>query len=284
MSKTTAELEKVPLGRETAVLNSIAAKVPVKEKTKALLKKLSKKAGVSAELRPIEYTGAPLFLMIGSLQGCSLKDAYAYARGLAQKYTSAQDSTWIHVFEQRVEGRFVYEIQEGGSGQSVADKVLTGLTLDATPTVIILANGRYAEVADVRGEVSTLIYPQESDINGQPGIARAISFGQLVTAASLRMKGFNQIDVILRKVALRLLSFSGAMFFLVGAWAVFVGSGLYASKPIQDAVENAEIKVAIDDPIANLNRARSDAEAKSVLILKLTKKDGSWSYVLSETK
>lgn len=284
MSTNTSELVKEPVSRVSGWRANIAAKLPVKATTKALLKDLSKKAGVSDEPLPLAETGSPLFLMIGTLRGCSLKDANSYARGLALKYTSAQDTTWVHVFEQRIEGRFVYEIQEGGSGQSVADKLLAGLAVDPTPVVIVLANGRHAEVAEVRGEVSTLIYPQESEIQDQPGIARAISFGRLVDATSLRMQSFNQIDVMLRKVALRLLSFSGTVFLLVGLWAVFVGSGVFASKSIQAAVESAEIKVSLDDPIANLNRARADADAKSALIMKLVKKDGSWSYELSETK
>mgnify|MGYP007002706517 CR=1 FL=1 len=66
-----------------------------------------------------------MLLILGSLESDSRKDVIAYARGLAESQVIAKEACFIDAVKRN--GRWLYEIHEGGPGRSVAQWVTSML-------------------------------------------------------------------------------------------------------------------------------------------------------------
>jgi hypothetical protein len=111
---------------------------------------------------------APLLVIVGSISDCSYKDALSYARGLAQQQVLAGETSWIRVVPDPENGRFLYEIHDGGEGRALLPRIKR--ELEATHELKMrLANGALASVqaSEDGASIFTLIFADALEIEQQ---------------------------------------------------------------------------------------------------------------------
>lgn len=269
------------------------------EKLLSLFKGLGRSRVVAAP-KSAEAPTSPLFLMMGSLTNCSIKDAEAYARGLAATYITAPELGRFRVFEDRGQGRIIYEIQEGGCGFSVAEKVLQHLA-SGRGVRLPMTNGAHVIIEQSQGEVYTLVYPAAeappADVE-----ADAASDAEDVVVPS-RVLGLDEEDaaddftfedvvgveplkelypenLFLVKVSGVMLGMTGLLFLVTGVLYVLANSGLVAGDVLYRLAKQGSYITAEDSPVAQLgNSYRAAGENKSLKALKRDSK-GKWSWEL----
>src|SRR5690606_27058284 len=106
-----------------------------------------------------EQSVFPIMVIIGSLSGATRKDALAYARGLAEGQCIALDEVRIGLWKDKVKGRWVYEVHEGGAGFSYMEPYVSAGNLHELPVRIELTDGRSADVSEFQDELVTVINP-----------------------------------------------------------------------------------------------------------------------------
>ena len=104
----------------------------------------------------------PLTLILGTVPVSSKKDVIAYARGIAESQLIAKESSYIDAI--KVDGRWIYEIHEGGAAYSLARWVVSQLGFhDEESIAVPLAGSRVAHISVVDGEIATIIYPPDEN-------------------------------------------------------------------------------------------------------------------------
>lgn len=156
----------------------------------------------------------PMLLILGSLESDSRKDVIAYARGLAESQVIAKEACFIDAVKRN--GRWLYEIHEGGPGRSVAQWVTSMLESNPRSKVSLpLTGARFASISEVGGELVTVIYPpSEEKHQAAMEEARGIEFGPALAP-------FYGSGIPLRNAAAGLLALS-AFIFLVSGAALFL--------------------------------------------------------------
>lgn len=263
----------------------------LKAKFQGLGARLKGKAPVSAAGGAVPAgapvpSGAPIFLLMGSLTGCSYKDAVAYARGLAETYVIAPQLGRFRVQEDKVNGRFIYEVQEGGPGLSVIDGALAQLAA-GQPVRIALANGGSASVEEAHGEVLSLIYPPGSDVENklaleyqeQPVQDTAVDIEVFCGAVKLE-EVFPEQRVLTHAGSLSLF-LAGVLFMLTGAAYTVVQSGVFDADALLTLTKAGYVAESSDNPVWHLEKARSAAAKESKVLSALKKSPKGWSWELT---
>jgi len=247
--------------------------------------KVSKEALL--ELDP-EDIGAPIFIMMGSLSGGSMKDAIAYARGLAETYITAPDISRIRVYEDSVNSRYVYEICEGGPGLSIMEKVLEQLDIGAKVR-LRLANGAQAVIEETHGEVFSLIYPASDEAirPGQlPGLETKDDESHLWKIEEL--VGTEELkDLFPQKRALvhiggAVLGVAISLFMLTGGIYTVVHSGVFDGDALLRQTKAGVLTDTVDNPVWQLDKARNAAEKDGKALSALKKGPNGWSWELEK--
>jgi hypothetical protein len=130
--------------------------LPMKSDSQAVLDAPPHEASVDVDeptLRP------PMLVIIGSLSGASRKDAMAYAKGLAEGQCIALDEVRVGLWKDKIKGRWVYEVHEGGEGLSYLEPLIKARRLHNMPYRITLTDGRSADISEFQDEIVTVIYP-----------------------------------------------------------------------------------------------------------------------------
>ncbi|KVP75145.1 hypothetical protein WJ96_05120 [Burkholderia ubonensis] len=249
--------------------------------------KFGKTQKALAPLDPAD-SGAPIFIMLGSLTDCTMKDALAYARGLAETYITAPEIARIRVFDDSAHGRFVYELQEGGPGRSVIEKVLE--QLDAGQKVRIhLTNGAQAVIEETHGEVFSLIYPASDEIirpEQLPGLETEVDEGQLFKLEDLcgdeEMRELFPQNKKLVHIGGVILGVALSAFMLTGGIYTVVRSGMLDGDALLRQAKAGMLTDTVDNPVWQLDKARMAAEKDGQSLRALKKGPGGWSWELEK--
>ncbi|WP_434716163.1 hypothetical protein [Paraburkholderia sp. A3RO-2L] len=266
-----------------AFFDSIDAKVAAYFKSKFGKKKVV----APAQLTPDE-DGYPTFLMLGSLSDGTLKDATAYARGLAETYITSAENARIRVFDDKLKGRFVYELQEGGPGRSIMEKALE--MLDAGQKVRVqLTNGAHAVIEDNHGEVFSLIYPASDEVirpQELAGFEPDADEGEPLTIDELAgpevMKELYPQNRKLVHIGGAILGVALSLFMLTGAVYTVVRSGAFDGDALLRQTKAGMLTDTADNPVWQLDKARMAAEKDGKTLKTLQKGPNGWSWELDD--
>lgn len=262
------------------------------ERMFAFFKSFSKKpkGPTPEQLLDPDDIGAPIFLMVGSLSGCTLKDAESYARGLAETYVVSPQLGRIHVYDDKEKGRFVYEIHEGGPEQSIVEKVIAQLA-EGKKVRIRLTNGATAVIEEANNEVFSLVYPAEKDGTGAklPGL----EYGDLAEGDDLTVHEVAEYcsetpleelfpeNRKLANIGGVVLGVAVSLFVLTGGIYTVVASEILDGDILFRQAKNGQLSDATDNPVWQLEKARIAAEKDGQSVRALKKGPTGWSWDLS---
>lgn len=249
--------------------------------------KFSKKvAPVAAPVDPDEL-GAPIFIMVGSLADCSLKDAVAYARGLAETYITAPEIARIRVFEDKAFGRFIYELQEGGPGRSIIEPVLEHLE-GGQKVRVQLTNGAQVVIEEAHNEVFSLVYPASNEVIQAaqlPGLESESDEGVLWRIEDLcgnvEMKELYPQDKKLTHIGGVILGVGVSLFMLTGGIYTVTQTGLLDGDILLRQTKAGMLTDTNDNPVWQLEKARIAAEQEGKTLRALKRDDKGWKWELA---
>jgi hypothetical protein len=252
--------------------------------------RFSKKAKAPQEAVALDPddVGSPIFIMMGSLSGGTLKDAIAYARGLAETYITAPDISRIRVYDDQLNNRYVYEIAEGGPGLSILEKVLEQLEAGAKVR-LHLVNGAQAVIEETHGEVFSLIYPASDEAirpEQLPGFETKDDEGQLWKIQDL-VGDVELSEMYPQKRALVhiggvVLGVAISLFMLTGAIYTVVRSGVLDGDALLRQTKAGMLADTVDNPVWQLDKARSAAEKDGKALSALKKGPNGWTWELEQ--
>lgn len=256
---------------------------------------------------PLAPQGHPIFLLVGSLSGCSKKDALQYARGLAEQNIITPSAGRIQVYQDKARDRWVYEIHEGGIEFSIAEKVVAALDA-GEPVRIALVNGAHLSIEEAHGELFSLVNPQLDD--DAPAFAAAAQAPQLdfIDATSVaapefvddpapvakapddisKYAGTTPLQEVfpmnkqLSKTGGWLLGVGGVCFASLGLAFALMHTGVFDSDALLTLAKSGVVADASDNPALQLEKARAEAEKTGAHITALKKGPKGWSWELSQ--
>jgi hypothetical protein len=237
--------------------------------------------------KPVDVeVSLPFFLMVGSLRDCSVKDAELFARGLAEKYITALQLGRINVVKDKTQDRIIYEIHEGGPMLSILDGVLANLG-KSDLVCIELTNGNHVEIADVNGELFTLVYPSVEDGDLKPlsmdslGVVKELTFTPIAQLCSkLSIPELYPERRTLIKAGGVLMAISFLALTIACLSLVVVKSGIFQSDKALLQAKQGYLSDVDNNPLSQLDRARFASE-QAGRPLKFLKKDAKgWSWEL----
>ncbi len=241
---------------------------------------------LAVEVEELQIVENPLFLQVGSVSGCTYKDALAYARSLADGMFPSPEHVKYRIVEDKLRDRFVYELHEGGPGLSIAEQIIGALSAGES-VHIELANGYQASIEEAHGEIFTLRYPPVSeqlvpgsgDVEGYVDRSRVVPITAFTGAKKLQALVSDRS--VLRPVGLGLLAFSTVVLLLGGGLWVALKSQVLDNDFVLSQAKLGVIARVQDNPVLHLDRARNDADAANKSIHKLQKQPGKgWSHEL----
>lgn len=265
-----------------AFFDSLDAKMAAFFKTK-FTKKVT---AVAPPLDPNDI-GAPVFVMVGSLSDCSMKDALAYARGLAETYITAPEIARIRVFEDKAYGRFIYELHEGGPGRSIIEPVLEHLEAGQKVRVH-LTNGAQVVIEHAHNEVFSLVYPASNEIIPAaqiPGLETETDEGVLWRIEDLcgkvEMKELYPQDKKLTHIGGVILGVAASLFMLTGGIYTVTQTGILDGDALLRQTKAGMLTDTVDNPVWQLDKARIAAEQEGKTLRALKKDAKGWSWELT---
>lgn len=230
--------------------------------------------------------GSPSLLIVGSMRDCSAKDAMAFARGLAEKHVTSPELGKVRVLEDRPNGRFVYEIHEGGPGHSIIESVLEALR-EKRPVNIALVNQAYVSVEEEGDEIFSLVYPGRDNTMRAYGSEEALEVIvnpepiQKFCSEELLLELFPQHKALPR-AGFAALSLAAALFMMTGAVFVVTKSGVMEPDIVFKQAKAGQLAKWEDNPVWQLEKARADATAQGKGLKQLKKDSKGWSWELSQ--
>jgi len=221
-----------------------------------------------------EDDGKPIFLLIGSLSGVSRKDAEALVRAQADQMVTSAELARIRVYEDKVRGRLIYEIHEGGPGLSVAEKIADAM--DTQERVqIALSDERYVSIERNHDQLYSLIHNVESDAQEESDVrdvSEFVSTTKLVDAYPDR-NGLAALGGVLLGISL-------FAFLIAGAVHLVVKSGATDPDALFAFARNGVVSDTSDNPAWQLDKARQAAEkeGKHLKVLRKDARGWNWEY------
>ena len=237
---------------------------------------------------PVPSASAPFFLMVGSLSDCSLKDGELFARGLAEKYVTTLSLGRILVRMDDVNKRVLYEIHEGGPMLSVLDGVLSALTKTEMVRVR-LTDGGHVEIADVNGELFTLVYPASAGDSNDEGVdaSKAVDAAKSLVAldandlcSKTELKELFPEKRVLVKVGAALMAASTLALVLAGAGLMVAKSGVLEPDLALRQARLGHVVDVASNPVWQLEKASLVAEREGKALRFLKKDANGWSWSL----
>lgn len=267
-----------------AFFDSLDAKIAAFFKSK--FGKKAPPTGAQAVALDPEDIGAPIFVMLGSLTGCTAKDAMAYARGLAETYITAPEIARIRVFEDKVGARFVYELQEGGPGRSIIEPVLEQFE-SGQKVRVHLTNGAQVVIEESLGEIFSLVYPAASEAipTAQlPGLESESDEGVLWRIEDLcgnvEMKELFPQNKKLTHIGGIILGVAVSLFMLTGGIYTVTQTGVLDGDALLRQTKAGILTDTNDNPVWQLDRARIAAEQEGKSLGALKKGSNGWTWEL----
>lgn len=227
--------------------------------------------------------GAPIALLVGSIAGCSAKDAHSYARGLAEATLTAPAMAFIRIFFDKPNARYVYEVHEGGPGLSIMEKVLDALA-NGQEVRIALTNGAQVAISEAHGEIFSLTYPPVAEELLPGGDVPAVP--QVPAAQILAYTGTHKLAPLIaeRKSlvpwGVMALVASGGLLVLTGGVWVAAKSNILEGDFLIAQIKSGYVAQVADNPIVQLDKVRANAEREGKVLHKLEKGPKGWTHEL----
>lgn len=225
---------------------------------------------------------SPIFLMVGSLTDISYKDAVAYARGLAEEYVVSDSAAWIRVKEDRANGRYLYEIHDGGVGYSVLEKVCEKLA-QGEKVHIRLANSGYVTISEEHDQVYSLIATNEHEVYPTQSGGSApepVSVEEYIGTA--RMKELYPQSRGYIAVGGAVLAVSFTIFMIVASLYAAVAFEVLDDDLLTTGQRQAASSEISGNPVFQLELAKRAADSAGRHIAALRKSGKNWSWELSQ--
>lgn len=247
-----------------------------------LLSQFSKRQDAPALLDHGE--GAPIFLMMGSLSGCSQRDAAAYAKGMAERYVVSPELARYAVREDKTNGRFIYEVREGGPELSLIDQVLERLAAGEPKVRVRIVNGGEVVIEDVLGEVISLTYPAElaeeqdgllAEEGPQVPVCEAYEL-----ARSPRLQEVFPANRRLFVAGGALLVMAFTVFMVAGAAYSLAAAGVFEPDRLVYQAKKGVLSAEEDSPAWQLGIARRSALVDGRPVHFLKRENGKWTWEL----
>lgn len=235
----------------------------------------------------LEPTGAPIFLMVGSISGCTKKDALQYVRGLAEQNVIAPAGGRVQVFHDKPRNRWVYEVHEGGIEFSIAEKVVEALQV-AGPVRIALVNGAHLSIEEHHGEIFSLVHPKGEGVYAAAAPVADPAQLELLDADVSAYAGTTQLLELfpenneLSKIGGYLLAVSFVLFITLGLLYTFVQAGVFDKDALLTLSKAGHVADTTDNPAWQLEKARTEADKAGMHINALKKGPTGWSWELSQ--
>lgn len=215
----------------------------------------------------------PMLLIVGSLDAASRSDVLAYARGLADSQVIAKDACYVGAT--KIDGRWVYEVHEGGTGRSVVEWISKQLTADSRARVNLpLTGDRVASIGSTAGEFVTIIHPPNAErFQTASSGAQAMELGG-------RVQSLYGSAVAFRNAAVAIFALSSFAFLVSGA-TLFLRSnaidvGRYAGK---FAASNPGLRTDMANlPSFQLDLAAKNLKASAGYLSYLKFESGKWTW------
>lgn len=203
----------------------------------------------------------PILVIAGTISTDSLKDATAYARGLAEAQTTAHEVTRLGVMK-RDKGQYYYEIHEGGPAYSLHGEIEAGLASDAGEVLIPLAGDRVAQVRQEAGEVVTLLLPPD-----RLGHERALAaFDELRRNGAEKSKLLSPLlptGELVRNLAAAALLGSLLFTAFTGVWHTLANSSVDVQRLSLGLLTNKEIRRTSVDALPGIKLAEAQQSLQS---------------------
>lgn len=230
------------------------------------------------EVRQQVSGSAPLLIMVGSLTGCSKKDAINYAKGLAEKYVTSSEDVWFNVEKDEARDRYVFEIHEGGKGFSILERALEQIEL-VGEIYIELANGKHVVLEEVNGQIYSLVAP-ENDANPSAKYKQSVAIDALFGKKKIKplyanYKRLMNAGLLALGFGLSVFAFSLTVYVLSNS--AFMDHGLLVRSQVAAGVEAMN-----DNPIIHLDKVKREAKASHSYVTKLTKDNNGWRWELGK--
>jgi len=215
----------------------------------------------------------PLLLIVGSLDAGSRKDVLAYARGLAESQVVAKDACFVDAI--KLEGRWLYEVHEGGPGRSLARWISHQLEASpGTKVAIPLAGDRVASVSSVSGDLVTIIYPSDERRSEEASDeVQAMAFGARLSPFFGSASALRNVSAVIFGVSALIFLVAGLTFF-VRANAIDIGriAGRVASSGTGFRTDIAAL------PSVQLGLAAKDIKTSSGYLSYIKLDKGKWTW------
>jgi hypothetical protein len=233
--------------------------------------------------------GAPLFLMVGSLANVSRKDAMQYARGMAEANVISPELGRLQLTHDKQNDRYVYEIHEGGTEFSIADKVLASLQA-AEPIRIELVNGAHLTIEEAHGELFSLIHPRP-EVDVLQGVGLDHETDAVDPSTFVSVHAFASTEKTLElfpaqkhlfKKGLVMVAVSAVLFITSGTLYTFKQAGWFDNDSLLMLTKAGQVAKATDNPAWQLEKARTEAAAQGKFIKALKKSPSGWSWELAQ--
>lgn len=235
-----------------------------------------KQRGVNASDAQVYLADQPMLLIAGSLDAGSKADAIAYARGLAESQVIAKDACFVDAI--KLNGRWLYEVQEGGAGRSVVRWVATQLAQTPGAKVNLpLVGDRVASISEIGGELVTIVHPPSEEKNkSATKESQAIELGAPLAP-------FYGSAVPIRNAAVGLFAVS-VFLFLISGTALFLRANAIDVERFAGRFATANQGMRTD--FANLPSVQLDIAAKKIksnsgYLSYLKLQNGRWSSAQS---
>lgn len=220
----------------------------------------------------------PMLVILGSMDASSRSDVIAYARGIAESQVIAKEACFLDANKQ--DGRFIFEIHEGGAGFSIATWVAK--IISDTPDARInvpLTGGRVANVSQSGGDVVTIIHPPDEDRHAK-AVAEISSFFY-----GRPLAPFYESAESVKNAAAFVFCVSAVVFTISGA-SLFINSNAISVEKFTDrfAVTNIATRTDVKNlPAKQLDLAMENLKSNSGYLsyLKLENKRWTWAQSTS---
>lgn len=224
-----------------------------------------KKEAQTTSMRSFSRGFPPIQVLIGWLETSSRKDVLEHARGFAEDHIETLETAWIAMAEFR--GGILFEIHEGGSGQSYLPELIEELSRDPGQVLWVPSGTRLNRVVTL----SIIDERPFSMMLNEADSARVRESGQEPIRRSGRMKRLSSRGTSI--------FVAGATFFMISLSALLIT--LYLSAAIDQqpvAIVSYDLGILPHSQITTLSTALRDDRWVSEIVYQ----DGFWRAEFEE--
>lgn len=220
----------------------------------------------------------PMLLIVGSLDAASRSDVLAYARGLADSQVIAKDVCYVGATQ--LEGRWIYEVHEGGTGRSVVEWASKQLASDVRARINIpLTGDRVASIGSSGDEIVTIIHPPN------PEKFQAATLAAQSMELGAQVQALYGSAIALRNAAVAIFALSAVAFFLSGAMLFFRANAIDVGRFVSKfAASNPSLRTDFTNlPSYQLDLAAKNLRATTGYLAYLKFESGKWTWAQATT-